>query len=359
MENNPLIIASHTTPTGDMLSITPGAEPDTLHLAIISGSIRADALLPIYEVRPLIEDLAHDSTVTVARVAYPELEPLVVLEEVGSQKYLRVCLYLPQENLLKPVEVRVAWRAARCLALAVREYLLARATMALLLWQGSSPTALLGMPSTPVSEPEPVPPAPRGRRVSDMQRQTIFDLYAALHPGKNVEAGVETLFQREVGYSLENATYDEGRRISALLLKQKREGATAPPPATPTKEPAPAPSPPTPTLTRDEALATGKQAVANIVAQLRPTMPRSGNKMVAATFRALTNAIRQRGWEEPATMHEALATTFLNHKPSPKNPLTEAEARALTAWLTSDEALPVLDALWPVEEPAEIAQCQL
>lgn len=68
----------------------------------------------------------------------------------------------------------------------------------------------------------------RGQRaVSAFQRQKIYELYGELHPGENVEAGVEALFQREVGYGLESATYDEGRQITAFLLREKRAATPA------------------------------------------------------------------------------------------------------------------------------------
>ena len=85
------------------------------------------------------------------------------------------------------------------------------------------------------AQPEPQRPealrprAGRGRRgqrgVSPFQQQKIYELFGELYPDEEVEAGVDALFQREVGAPLDEATYDEGRHITAHLLRAKRQAA--------------------------------------------------------------------------------------------------------------------------------------
>jgi hypothetical protein len=63
----------------------------------------------------------------------------------------------------------------------------------------------------------------RGQRgVSAFQRQKIEELFGELYPDADVAAGVDALFQREAGYPAADATYDEGRQITAYLLREKR-----------------------------------------------------------------------------------------------------------------------------------------
>ncbi|HEX8682303.1 MAG TPA: hypothetical protein VF707_08325 [Ardenticatenaceae bacterium] len=80
---------------------------------------------------------------------------------------------------------------------------------------------------------QPAQPEPRRgqRAVSPFQRQKIFELYGELYPDADVQAGVNALFQQEVGYSLEQATYDEGRQLTAYLLREKRNGFSPAPDA--------------------------------------------------------------------------------------------------------------------------------
>lgn len=75
----------------------------------------------------------------------------------------------------------------------------------------------------------PTLPAPRhdmprrGQRpVSDFQKQKIYELFGDLYPALDVEAGVDTLFKKQVGYDLNHATYEEGRQVTAYLLREKR-----------------------------------------------------------------------------------------------------------------------------------------
>ena len=63
----------------------------------------------------------------------------------------------------------------------------------------------------------------RGRRaVSAFQRQKIHELFTSLYPGYDADKGIDALFQREVGYGIDEATYDEGRQVTAYLLREKR-----------------------------------------------------------------------------------------------------------------------------------------
>ncbi len=72
----------------------------------------------------------------------------------------------------------------------------------------------------------------RGQRgVSAFQRQKIEELFGELHPDEAVAEGIDALFTREVGYTLDEATYDEGRQITAYLLREKRQ-RYAPQPST-------------------------------------------------------------------------------------------------------------------------------
>ncbi len=72
--------------------------------------------------------------------------------------------------------------------------------------------------------PTSATPSPRrGQRgVSAFQRQKIEELFGELYPDEEPASGVDALFQREVGYNVDNATYDEGRQITAFLLREKR-----------------------------------------------------------------------------------------------------------------------------------------
>ncbi len=75
---------------------------------------------------------------------------------------------------------------------------------------------------------EPQPPTTNGytrrgqRGVSAFQRQKIYELFGELYPEQVVEAGVDNLFQRHVGHVLADASYDEGRQMTAYLLREKR-----------------------------------------------------------------------------------------------------------------------------------------
>jgi hypothetical protein len=63
----------------------------------------------------------------------------------------------------------------------------------------------------------------RGQRgVSAFQRQKIFELFGELYEERDVESGVDALFEQEVGHPLEEASYDEGRQLTAYLLREKR-----------------------------------------------------------------------------------------------------------------------------------------
>lgn len=81
-----------------------------------------------------------------------------------------------------------------------------------------------------VAEPRPAPTVGRRRvaRVSRYQRQKLVELYREVHGVQDEEAalaGVNTLFVETFGHGLEEATYDEGARITAELLARRREMA--------------------------------------------------------------------------------------------------------------------------------------
>lgn len=62
----------------------------------------------------------------------------------------------------------------------------------------------------------------RTRPVSPFQRQKLHELYEELFPGEPAEAGLDELFFEQVGHGIDEATYDEGRQVTAYLLREKR-----------------------------------------------------------------------------------------------------------------------------------------
>lgn len=62
----------------------------------------------------------------------------------------------------------------------------------------------------------------RTRPVSPFQRQKLQELYEELFPGQAVEDGLDELFLEQVGHGIDEATYDEGRQVTAYLLREKR-----------------------------------------------------------------------------------------------------------------------------------------
>lgn len=86
-------------------------------------------------------------------------------------------------------------------------------------------------PATPVNEQAQAAPRRGQRAVSPFQRQKIVELYGELYPDAEAATGVDNLFKQEVGYGLEQATYDEGRQITAYLLREKRNGHSPAPDA--------------------------------------------------------------------------------------------------------------------------------
>jgi hypothetical protein len=62
----------------------------------------------------------------------------------------------------------------------------------------------------------------RTRPVSPFQRQKLGELFEELFPGQDVANGIEELFMHQVGHGVDAATYDEGRQVTAFLLRQKR-----------------------------------------------------------------------------------------------------------------------------------------
>lgn len=67
---------------------------------------------------------------------------------------------------------------------------------------------------------------PGQRAVSRFQRQKMVELYGELYPDSDAVAGVDEMFQKEIGYGLDQASYDDGRQITAMLLRDKRNGAS-------------------------------------------------------------------------------------------------------------------------------------
>ncbi len=66
----------------------------------------------------------------------------------------------------------------------------------------------------------PYRPRRRFRPVSPFQRQKLAELYAEIHPDEeNPRERVEELFFEHFGHSIDEGTYDEGRRLTALLLR--------------------------------------------------------------------------------------------------------------------------------------------
>lgn len=67
----------------------------------------------------------------------------------------------------------------------------------------------------------PYRPRRRFRPVSPFQRQKLVELYAEIHPDEeHPQERVEELFFEHFGHSIDEGTYDEGRRLTALLLRQ-------------------------------------------------------------------------------------------------------------------------------------------
>ncbi|HYN88145.1 MAG TPA: hypothetical protein VER55_06425 [Ardenticatenaceae bacterium] len=64
--------------------------------------------------------------------------------------------------------------------------------------------------------------ARRNRPVSPFQRQKLTELYEELFPGEESETGLDELFAEQVGHGIDEATYDEGRQVTAYLLREKR-----------------------------------------------------------------------------------------------------------------------------------------
>jgi hypothetical protein len=62
----------------------------------------------------------------------------------------------------------------------------------------------------------------RTRPVSPFQRQKLTELFEELWPDQDAQAGLEALFREQVQRGIDAATYDEGRTVTAFLLRQKR-----------------------------------------------------------------------------------------------------------------------------------------
>lgn len=86
------------------------------------------------------------------------------------------------------------------------------------------PTAL----RPPAERPQapPMPPRRRSSRVSQFQCQKLIELYSETEGVEDEEAAlaaVNEMFMEAFGHGIDEATYQEGARITARLLARKRE----------------------------------------------------------------------------------------------------------------------------------------
>lgn len=72
-------------------------------------------------------------------------------------------------------------------------------------------------------------PARRQPLVSAVQRQKLSELYRHLHGGSEADAlrGLDALFAQAFGHPLNEATYEEGARITAQLMSTQREARSS------------------------------------------------------------------------------------------------------------------------------------
>lgn len=66
-------------------------------------------------------------------------------------------------------------------------------------------------------------PRQRKRPVSPFQQQKIQELFEAVYPDRHFESGIAQLFQQLIGYPIAQATYNDGRKVTAYLLGQRRK----------------------------------------------------------------------------------------------------------------------------------------
>lgn len=70
-------------------------------------------------------------------------------------------------------------------------------------------------------------PSTGQRVVSPFQRQKIAELYTELYPQEEDAPGaIDAMFVTETGRGIDRASYDDGRQITAMLLREKRNRAT-------------------------------------------------------------------------------------------------------------------------------------
>ncbi len=67
------------------------------------------------------------------------------------------------------------------------------------------------------------PTRPNKRPVSPFQQQKIQELFEMVYPDKHFETGIEQLFQQLIGYPIEDANYNDGRKVTAYLLGERRK----------------------------------------------------------------------------------------------------------------------------------------
>jgi len=65
----------------------------------------------------------------------------------------------------------------------------------------------------------------RKRPVSPFQQQKIQELFETVYPDRHFESGIEQLFQQLIGYPIEQASYNDGRKVTAYLLGERRKNS--------------------------------------------------------------------------------------------------------------------------------------
>lgn len=63
------------------------------------------------------------------------------------------------------------------------------------------------------------------RPVSPFQQKKIQELFEVVYPDKHFESGIEQLFQQLIGYPIEEASYNDGRKVTAYLLGERRKNS--------------------------------------------------------------------------------------------------------------------------------------
>ena len=63
------------------------------------------------------------------------------------------------------------------------------------------------------------------RPVTPFQQQKIQELFEAVYPDKHLESGIEQLFRQLVGCPIAQANYNDGRKVTAYLLGERRKNS--------------------------------------------------------------------------------------------------------------------------------------